>query len=244
MGRILDNTVKKEPNKPIAERFEMFLSKMDECGDSEIACKFANISINSATYMRKNNPEFAAGWELAEEKHGTHRKYRSFLDVFSKTGNVTEACRLADLKRSDVLARKRIDPEFSDLYQEAVDIGNDYLEAEARRRAVNGTKKPIVQGGRVVYMQHPDTGELLIDPTTLLPIPMNEIIFSDKLLETLLKANNPDKFRENIKVDHNVTGGVLLLSSNQPTEVDWEKRMEQKRLESQQLKDVTPNVKK
>lgn len=50
----------------------------------------------------------------------------------------------------------------------------------------------------------------------------------------MLKANRPDKYRENVKVDHAVSGGVLLLAAKAPTsEEEWEERMARKRLAQQ-----------
>lgn len=217
------------PKGTVEERLERFLVELGKDADLGRALVATGLSLNAVTYRRKRDPEFAAGWELAFERAGKARDHLVFLDVFSKTGNQTEALRLSGMKRTELLARKRDDPEFAEAFADAQAVANDALEAEARRRAVEGVDDLVVQSGYVVYMTD-ESGKVLLDEIGQ-PIPVKKKVYSDKLLETLLKANMPEKYRENVKVDHAVTGGVLLLAGKAPSEDDWEKRMEQKRLE-------------
>ena len=76
---------------------------------------------------------------------------------------------------------RKEDPEFAEAWNLALEAGNDVLEAEALRRAVEGVDEPIYQGGA------------LVGTVTK---------YSDTLLALLLKAHLPEKFRERSEVKH------------------------------------------
>ena len=71
---------------------------------------------------------------------------------------------------------------------EAREEACDALEAEARRRAVEGVRKPVYYRGEIVGT-------------------VKE--YSDTLLIFLMKGAMPEKYRENVKIEH--TGGAELL---------------------------------
>src|SRR5690606_2791096 len=87
----------------------------------------------------------------------------------------------------------------------------DGLELEAVRRATEGDADYVVQGGRVVYMKDPETDQYATDPLTGEKVPVVRRNRSDRLLERLLEAKRPEQYRQNVKVDHQVQGGVLLV---------------------------------
>lgn len=72
---------------------------------------------------------------------------------------------------------------------EAQEEATDGLEAEARRRAVTGTLKPIFYKGEEVAQVRE---------------------YSDTLLVVLLKGNRPDKFRENASIEHSGPQGTPI----------------------------------
>lgn len=74
--------------------------------------------------------------------------------------------------------RKRY-ADFAAEWDEAVETSVDELEAEARRRAFSGVEEPVFYKGE-------ECGAIRK--------------YSDKLLELLLKAHRPEKYRENIKL--------------------------------------------
>jgi hypothetical protein len=102
-----------------------------------------------------------------------------FLTELASTGNVTHSAKAAVVDKKTVYNHRHGDPDFAAAWLEAIDEANDTLEAEARRRAVNGVVEPVYQGGQKV-------GEILK--------------YSDTLLIFLLKGNRPDKFRENLRI--------------------------------------------
>ncbi len=72
---------------------------------------------------------------------------------------------------------KKKDKAFAEAWDEAIEIGIDNLEYEARRRAMNGTKRPVFYKGKVCgHIQE----------------------YSDKLMETLLAAHRPSKYNRSM----------------------------------------------
>jgi hypothetical protein len=77
----------------------------------------------------------------------TARAQARFLREFVLTGNVKASCLVAKIGRRTVYDWAKDDEVFARLYQEAKDDAIDMLEAEARRRAVDGVLEPVYQGG-------------------------------------------------------------------------------------------------
>ncbi|MBF0865061.1 MAG: hypothetical protein ABF932_11535 [Gluconobacter potus] len=109
------------------------------------------------------------------------RKKR-FLEHLSVSGNISEAGRVAEVRRSTLYLWKDTDKEFSSRWEEALEEAADALEAEARRRAVEGYDEPITYAGRVVC--DPDTGNPIVRKR-----------YSDGLMAFLLRAHRPSRFR-------------------------------------------------
>lgn len=99
----------------------------------------------------------------------------------AETGNVTMSCRSARVTRSVAYEWREEDPAFAKLWDEALDIATDALEAEARRRAVQGWPEPVFHQGRKVGTIRK---------------------YSDRMLEILLKGHRPEKFRERVDMKH------------------------------------------
>lgn len=102
-------------------------------------------------------------------------KQKNFLKAFAAGANVTKACRFARVGRRTLYTWLEQHPRFKAMYDEALEMASDELEEEARRRAVDGTDKPVYQGGQLV-------GHIRE--------------YSDTLLALLLKGTKPDKYRE------------------------------------------------
>lgn len=125
-----------------------------------------------------------------------HRKKRAFLAAYSEGGTVTAAAELADIARETHYAWLRIDPVYAAAFRQADEHAADRLEAEARRRAVEGVEESIYHQGKVVGTVQR---------------------YSDTLLIFLLKGNKPEKFREHMDmtgastVDVTVTGSLSVV---------------------------------
>lgn len=120
-----------------------------------------------------------------------------FIQKLRQTGgNVSKACQAVKISRGCAYDHRKNDADFAALWEEAVEIGMDELESEARRRAFKGTKKPVYQKGQCVgYIQE----------------------YSDTLMIFLLKGGRPEKYRERFDVNTNVQG---TLDVNIEFEID------------------------
>lgn len=107
---------------------------------------------------------------------------RAFIETMAKYGTVHEASRQTGIARSTHYRWLGADPAYAEAFRAAEDAAIEAMEAEARRRAVEGTTKPVYQGGEHVG----DVQE-----------------YSDQLLMFLLKGKRPEVYRE--RVDLTVT---------------------------------------
>lgn len=116
----------------------------------------------------------------------TPEKQKEFLELFSKSGNCAMSCRTIGVTRNAIWYLRERDAAFDEDYKEAEAIALGLLEEEARRRALEGVDRPIYQQGNLVGY---------------------EKVYSDRMLEILLKAHAPEKYRDNQPTD---TGGVTI----------------------------------
>jgi hypothetical protein len=130
--------------------------------------------------------------------YNRRRLKKVFLEHFAELGNLTVAARATGVSRSAVYKWKDTDEAFAAALAEADAQATEVLEAEARRRAVEGnphTKSWYDRGGLLVAQE-------------------TEITFSDTLLIFLLKARDPRKYRERVQLQHaDANGDVLDLAS-------------------------------
>lgn len=104
----------------------------------------------------------------------TPKRADRFLDVLSRTGNVTEAAAAINVSRITVYGWRERDKRFAKLWDEAREIACELLEQAAHNRAVEGWLEPVFHQGQIAGYKRK---------------------FSDTLLQTLLRANNPSKYR-------------------------------------------------
>ena len=69
-------------------------------------------------------------------------KKKAFLAAFRELGNVRLACEAADVGRSSHYRWLDQDPEYREAFDLAKEDAADILEAEAKRRAVEGVEEP------------------------------------------------------------------------------------------------------
>jgi uncharacterized protein YdbL (DUF1318 family) len=110
----------------------------------------------------------------------------AFLKELRRRGNVSDAARKAGVGRKTVYEWREAEPDFAAAWDEAIEAAMDAMESEAWRRAVEGTRKPLIgrvgkdQDGVITYVRE----------------------YSDSLMQTLLKAHRPEKYRERSEVRH------------------------------------------
>lgn len=103
------------------------------------------------------------------------------LAELRKGMSLTAAARAADIDRSTLWQWRQVDLDFDAQVLEAIEAGTDALEDEARRRATEGTLRPVFHGGQQV-------GEVRE--------------YSDQLMALLLKGRRPERYRERLDVNH------------------------------------------
>jgi hypothetical protein len=97
-----------------------------------------------------------------------------FLAAFSVSGNVSAACRSAGISRNTAANWRKADPDFAAAYADAEIEAVEHLEAEARRRAVDGVDEPVFgKDGEIGTRRR----------------------YSDTLLMFLLNGAAPEKYR-------------------------------------------------
>lgn len=113
----------------------------------------------------------------------THEKGwpERFLEALERTGNVSEAARQAGISRVTAYDRRRSDAAFAAAWEHSLEVATDALEAEARRRALDGVEEPV-------FYQGAECGRIRK--------------YSDTLMIVLLKAHRPAKYSEKHQLQH------------------------------------------
>ena len=113
----------------------------------------------------------------------------------------------AKIDRTVPYKTRQDDPDFAAAYDDALDEACDGLELEARRRAHDGIDEPVVYQGELCgSWVMPDGTVVSKDTPGALLVPLTVKKYSDSLLMALLKAHRPEKFRDNVKLEHMGTG--------------------------------------
>jgi len=127
-----------------------------------------------------------------------------FLIALSQSPVVTYACIAAKITRQTAYRHREENEEFAKAWDDALEQGWDKAEQEAYRRAVEGYTEPVYgKSGDVI-------GE--------------RVVYSDRLLEVLLKGNRAKTYRESYNVE--MTGkdrGAIQYANN--TEIETAKAM-------------------
>lgn len=129
-----------------------------------------------------------------------------FLEALALTGNVTLATGEAGVDRHTAYNARRADKGFRKAWAQSLSMAADLMEAEARRRGVEGTDEPVIYQGKLCGSWVNDKGEPVNENTPgakLIPLTIKQ--YSDTLLIFLMKAARPKKYRENVKIDHGGT---------------------------------------
>ena len=125
---------------------------------------------------------------------------RAFLSALPTGFTVTAAAKAAGVGRRTVYDWRDASPAFAAAMDDAAEEAGDELESEARRRAVDGIRRPLFTS----------RGEPIIDPAT--GEQAFEHKYSDKLLERLLAGAKPDKYRTRSTVDVNARATLADLT--------------------------------
>ena len=122
----------------------------------------------------------------------TIKKEDVFLQSLSEGMSVSASCQKASVPRRTVYEWRDRSESFKAAWEAAVEEGTDLLEDEARRRAVQGTEKPV-------FYQGIQCGSIRE--------------YSDTLLIFTLKARRPTKYRDNAPLDIPRSNPLVDLSA-------------------------------
>ena len=128
---------------------------------------------------------------------GTTREQQALLDALRYTGNITAAAEAANVHRRRHYEWVLKSPEYKAQFDEIMATAQVVCEQEALHRALVGrTRKKFFKG------------EPIIDPATGQQYEETEP--SDQLLMFMLKALDPQKYRDRSDVNHTGNVGVTL----------------------------------
>ena len=125
------------------------------------------------------------------------RAREHFVAVLGQTASPTRAAAAVGISRTWAYAARERDLEFRVAWDKAVELAMERLLEESYRRAVDGVEEPVVQGGKVVWVRDPDSGE---------ERPFSVTRYSDRLMEVLLKFRYPDQMADRLRADVKVDG--------------------------------------
>jgi hypothetical protein len=138
----------------------------------------------------------------------THGKLAVYLREIATHGAMSHAAMVIGMTSSAMVKFREAVPEFADLVREAQEFHRDSAEREVVRRAVHGVLEPV------------------FSPTLGTEIGVIRK-YSDRLLEVLVKGNNPNKFRENVNVNvHNERPHILVIREPIASVEDWQAERE------------------
>lgn len=103
-----------------------------------------------------------------------------YCQILKKYPNYTVAAKMLGLSSAvNVLRARRNDQDFDDAVKSAIEEGYDFIEEEARRRAVDGVLEPVFYRGAKIGTVRK---------------------YSDQLLIALLKGYKPKRFNPGVKI--------------------------------------------
>ncbi len=140
----------------------------------------------SMSQTQKRADSTQGSTQRRRKPYQTKRTWKAkFLKMLADTGNVRLACKAVRIERSTAYKARDADPEFRAKWDEMIENACDLLEAEAWRRGVYGTLKPVFYKG------------MLCTDRRGQPTGIQE--YSDTLLALLLRGHRPDKYRERVE---------------------------------------------
>jgi hypothetical protein len=87
-----------------------------------------------------------------------------FLTALRTTGNVAQSARAAGTHTSTVYDLRRKDADFAAAWDNALEDATDALEAEARRRALDGVNEPVVYQGQLTPLfEYDEQGKIAME---------------------------------------------------------------------------------
>lgn len=150
---------------------------------------------------------------------------RSRQDIFiaeiAQHGRPIAASKAAAVSYATTLAWRKAAPENAERYAEAQDSFVEYLERVAMERATMGQRQLKFHQGAPIMVENPETGK---------EEHYFEIEYDSKLLQLLLMAGNPAKYRPSAQrlLGDDAQLGLILLPAAIEDVDEWEQKHGQK----------------
>jgi hypothetical protein len=125
-----------------------------------------------------------------------------FLLFLSRSGQLVSSAAQAGVSSQTVRNHREADPEFDTLVEDAISRYRDSVDAEIKRRGIDGIEEPVFYQGVVVgWLRR----------------------YSDALALAHAKAHDP-RYRERTQLDVKHSGGVMVVPAQPATTQDWTNR--------------------
>ena len=148
----------------------------------------------------------------------SHEEIRIYLTLLALKGAKRYAAIMAGIEPSVVKYIVKQDPELMALEQAALDDYKEQIDMEIHHRAMDGDRKAVYYKGEVVG---------------------HDLVKSDRMLELLAKARNPERYKDHLQVDANVKAGVLVVNTTLDPD-DWEAEYANMRIDKSRLDRKSP----
>ena len=120
----------------------------------------------------------------------TDEVHKKFIENYEVMGQISSAAKAAGTSIDVIFKQKKIHPTLIEDMEIAHHKYCDEMENEMRRRAIEGVEEDVYYQGEVVGKKR---------------------VYSDKMLETLMKKERPDAFRERKEITGS-GGGPLEIN--------------------------------
>lgn len=128
------------------------------------------------------------------------RKRKFCEALITNHGNRLSACRAIGVHRMTITRHLQDDPEFREMFEEAMETYREQLVAEVHRRAVDGTLKPVFFQGRRAF-DRDEKGE---------EIDASIREYDTALLIMLVKRHCPEFREKQVVENHNLNTDMGL----------------------------------
>ena len=151
---------------------------------------------------------------------------RRFLLFYEEFGLMGQGAAAAGVCYVTVRKHLEDDEQFATQFENARQRYRDKIEAEVHRRAIEGVQRYLTCGKGLVYGPSETEFEEVQRPdgtTARVPkmVALKETVYSDHLLLAMARRHI-DEYKDRGTVNHQVTGGVLLLPAGQTAD-EWKR---------------------
>lgn len=122
-----------------------------------------------------------------------------FVEALRESPHLMRAARAGGHTIGTFKKYKKLNPEFSEAWDDAMEEGIERAEVAVHDRAFIGVDRPVFQQG--------------VEVGTVKE-------YSDSLAMFLLKAHKPEKYRERTEVKHSGAASITVITGVPQTEID------------------------